>query len=1110
MLRRLVPALLAAVWLAPSVADAQVPQFGFDIKSLGPFEFDWGAGSGATSAAGPALIVLTGGPDGDMYASGVGGDLWTASKNDQKFEAGPLVDSQACLAMAADDRRLVTAGIGANVRVWILPSECLGTIKTLVHRGIAADGATQRIATLHKDSLLIRQRGRESTEAELPASKIAALTSGDAPEFTSVAWVAAPRSESPYVLAGSDAGHIAAWTARDWAADPIILKAIAPDSGSDEEMPAIKCVVSAGRGQILTGDASGYLRRWQLPQIVASEPLELPSGTPAIACDDGLRVITFDNGTLSLRAAESLKVESSIATDRNDRPEFMIHRRLAIAPADGSGVDEIVLVWPIAPSAPAAGPDAPPADPPVGEDESAAAKHAVGVYAFPTSSAGGPALRVQPRLTGIVTGTLRAVAAHPAEAGLAVATSEIGTQFVDLTAAIATPPVPPPGDAPDGHTPDEADADGASIWSDDAYVALHYSADGKRLYEVVSEDGSTRITQYNANDQSSGLQSSEFPVTVTASAPYDDALESDSSARAFLFLGTDDGKLNLVQFEPDPANPAVATAEIIAAADTSPGNEVAAVHARGNRVVVVASTTATILQVAASEPRLRFLERQAAPAGKDVRLAESLPRFVVVGETIASRPTYALAVSDALGGSVNFLAGNDSGAVYGALSTGAVFDLSSASPTKLQDAGVPQITSLAVSPDGKHLLAGIEDQTSHHIRHWSLGGSQPPVTDSRDAKHRITALSISADSMTFFAGRDDGNAAQFAMAPMEQLKLNASLVDRSHQDGSVIGFAVLPPMAPRNADPESSEQAATRLARSDRVFVALSTDITSVWTLKAVEGFRLLPGMASTTALVEPPPGSYGSPYFSVVENRTLKKIAAAGSDGFLRIWEQPGQLQLNKDFNPNRTFLTPAALDPVSSVPLYATALQATHEAPIAGQPEFAVFAGGADGNIYRAAGDQRNQVPAFEPPAMVYALAAHPSLPFIAVGAGARKPISTPAEASEARAESDKTIRIWTNALDPVKVLDCNGHKASIISLAFSPGGELLASVDANGKIRLWDCRDLAAAALPSSLPSEEVALSSAGRSVDWRRGNSSTGMRLAVGCTNGEVHQFTVTPK
>lgn len=348
------------------------------------------------------------------------------------------------------------------------------------------------------------------------------------------------------------------------------------------------------------------------------------------------------------------------------------------------------------------------------------------------------------------------------------------------------------------------------------------------------------------------------------------------------------------------------------------------------------------------------------------------------------------------------------------------------------------------------------------------------------------------------------------MTPIEQLKLKASLADRPPTIGAVIGFAALPPLPPRNAESETPDQAALRLARIDRVFVAHSTDVTSVWTLRAVEGFRLLPGTELPTDVLDPPPGSYGSPYFSVVENAKLKRIAAAGSDGFLRVWQQPGPIALNKDFSPNRTLLKPDVLNPVSRVPLYAAALLASHETPAAGQPEFAVFAGGADGNIYRAAGDELVQAAAFEPPAMVYSLAAHPTKPFLAVGAGARTPIKTLAEPAGPRAASDKTIRIWTNALDPTKVVDCNGHAASISSLAFSPGGELLASVDASGKVLLWDCRELDVAALPSSIPSKELSLPSAGHSVEWRRSSDAANIRLLVGCASGEVYLFAATPK
>jgi WD40 repeat protein len=62
----------------------------------------------------------------------------------------------------------------------------------------------------------------------------------------------------------------------------------------------------------------------------------------------------------------------------------------------------------------------------------------------------------------------------------------------------------------------------------------------------------------------------------------------------------------------------------------------------------------------------------------------------------------------------------------------------------------------------------------------------------------------------------------------------------------------------------------------------------------------------------------------------------------------------------------------------------------------------------------------------------------------------VSIPSENQVASGSYDQTVKIWTLAGEPVKIL--KGHSDIVLDVEYHPQGEVLASASADGTVKLW----------------------------------------------------------
>jgi WD40 repeat protein len=609
---------------------------------------------------------------------------------------------------------------------------------------------------------------------------------------------------------------------------------------------------------------------------------------------------------------------------------------------------------------------------------------------------------------------------------------------------------------------------------DKSISLLRYAGQDARLVALGS-----KVSLYDAIERKLlNVSDEDLPAFTHGDIAFDESADGPPQRATLLLASGKTLRLVPVTFEGvDFSKPKIGSSQSFKIAN----DEITAVHLTDGRALVGTKSEAFVLQVDAQANTLVPLERLTF-ANPVVSAVIQEGTVVVLTDRVAQRSIAAGELASTGVKPLTLVARNQAGTSYAADAEGKVMVVMGSSAQPLP--GAPQkVLAMALSPSGKFLLASLE---SGVLRSWQVDEAIAEPRDSQAIASPITALSFDPDSNSFFLGCQNGGLGRFGLGgedPLADRRLEFAPVGAAPYL-PIVGVATLP--------------GGSGASGVERFFAADSGRL-AVYCLNAEPA-----GAYQASALDD---DVLASPLYSLNYSRDRKSVAIAAADGAVRIHGAPVPSTSDASFNPVaqtvplQTIVKPSDMEQGGfPAPLYAVT-------PPTGDPSV-TYVAGAGGKLYRLEGGALASGTSSGPAAAVFALAAHPKFDILAVGKGAWLPLTTLNQPLQPLASPEPMLSVWTKGNDPEFARVWPGHTASITAVAFSGEGQLLASVDRSGILRVWDCSGLSFGVAAEPAPFVQAGpLAATPLSLCWVEKTGPS--KLAVGCNDGQVHIFSVIP-
>lgn len=987
---------------------------------------------------------------------------------------------QSCLGFAVNRHHLTVVGFATRPKLWLLPGERLGNVIGLDREpsALESEARTSRIAALYPNKVQVVQRGNGSWRRTFAGSNL-----------TTMSWIGErfARNNEPGVsrlAVGDQVGKISVWQMgpEDKPQTPETPAAVfeLPLAGQGMLLPPLKLIDltgSYGDRVFASADSGGTVRKWRVPPEVESIRT-VPSGSVLAQGDGGQFVTIYTAGKLTLFDVEAREEKLSITPSLATAPDLVVHQQLV------GGAHYLIAVWygttPASRVEIYASSSSTPATPVMSGDFSAKVQTAA-VNHDGKQAAVALALDTVHFLTAA--GAIRAKVPSPPPVST-------GPPPITTPTPTATPTATPTGTPPGITAPTTPAAPPPPTFDGDIRL-LRYSPDGKRLFSVGA-----RLSVFDAaaaTPAQLGMSEHDLAWEVCDMQLKSPAVGNDVESAVLVtdVLGATPDSLELFRVDyttTDHSKP-VETSQVVVRAANKP---LASIRLHDKRCIVASVEDAAVWHVDpdGGDPLVPLERRSGFSAPVRSAALSTVPAseaFVVVSDVVLRRQICVTSHSKPSTHELTHLKSDAQGTLFAAVDDGTVYKIAGDQADLLQGAAGWPITALAVSHDGKTLLAGLANMS---LRSWTKTDPSEKEKDSPPLNAKITALYYAPDSRTFFLGKADGELFRYRPKGSDSMgeqwmrcsgfaSGNSVNAVTTLHDGYVVDNDAPPLDIVGGPDP--------RLQVVDRIVASAVNMEVAAWSARPELGYRLVPTAGS----------SRPSPYYAVTHDGA-GRVAAVGIDGQVRFWNAPdvGVTEIDTSMNLSDDKIDSLATQKVSNVPLYAAAFDRT----VGNGP---CYVGGADG-LVRAVSVTGIVQTSPASPHLIYCLAAHPGKKLLVVGRGAWTAIAGTSDTSTPTASAPELLEAFAGGLTNVKPWP--GHTNSVLAASFSGQGELLATADRSDKLIVWDCRNIVAGSADPPPKLLEQSLSSRPLSLSWRsQGNHVT--ELAVGTNDGRVFVYVV---
>ena len=405
--------------------------------------------------------------------------------------------------------------------------------------------------------------------------------------------------------------------------------------------------------------------------------------------------------------------------------------------------------------------------------------------------------------------------------------------------------------------------------------------------------------------------------------------------------------------------------------------------------------------------------------------------------------------------STTFIAADASGKLYKT-------DLSKSEPAASLSDAPADLTALALHGDGKVLLVALQEGGESTLQR--RGGGSVVTETYKHKRAPITSLAFGDDDATIYTAEQNGRLTRLVVAG----KAGAtSLTQDLRLADAPVGNVTLVWRPDKG---------------SAKHHVLLVLDVDGQLSLRATgtaatPAVRLAPDMPVTN-----PP----APWYAGAVAPDGKSIALVNAEGqvWFADWPFPPKVTGWTPDVSHEMILRPSAAGPPSKKPLYAAAWLGKPDSP-------SLVVAGADGSTYLASEAGWNQQSPTSSARPIYALASYGPKGSLIIGLGPRKSHT-----------ENEWLLVQNDPLHSSAPVSWSGHAGPIIALTFSPDRDqrILASVDATGRLKLWEMANLANTGLPRSSTVELAP--SIPTSLAWLSPEV-----LAIGLQGGQVALFLI---
>lgn len=345
------------------------------------------------------------------------------------------------------------------------------------------------------------------------------------------------------------------------------------------------------------------------------------------------------------------------------------------------------------------------------------------------------------------------------------------------------------------------------------------------------------------------------------------------------------------------------------------------------------------------------------------------------------------------------------------------------------------VTSIALSPDGKVLASGSDD---NDIILWNMGTQQPIGQPLKGHTGPVTSVTFSPDGKTLASGSED--RAIFLWSAVTQQPTSSpisAIIDQSEGNGQIIGHALYG---------HQSAVTCVTFSPDGSKFASGSEDTTIIlWS-----SFPRQP-------IVQPLIG-HTAPVTSVAFSPDGKMVASGSADNTIILWDVRAQRPIGQPlirpnapvtsvaFSPDGKMLASGSAD--KTIILWDLVTREPIDPPLIGHKDFVTsIAMSPDGRMLASGSadktiilwDMTTRQPIGEP------LRGHTN--------SVRSVAFSPDGKTLASGGDDNVIILWDIATRQPVGHPLAGHTGAVTSVAFNPSGNILASGSEDAKIILWN---------------------------------------------------------